>query len=151
WGLLQAVAVMAALVLPAAAQCLGQQFLPSRAAGVQRLPAVKAEWSQDPAVQPASYYDTAQSAPGCEQAPPSPPPSPGCDQGAPPPPPPAGCQQGAPNATPSPSLPQCCCECCPDCCCAPCKCPEKAAPCLPCPRINLINPSWNLLIGGWLE
>lgn len=37
---------------------------------------------------------------------------------------------------------------CADCCCWPCECPCPLAPCLPCPRINLVNPCWNLLVGG---
>jgi hypothetical protein len=39
------------------------------------------------------------------------------------------------------------CPCC-DCCCWPCECPCPPAACLPCPRINLINPCWQLLVGG---
>src|SRR5262245_13451668 len=50
------------------------------------------------------------------------------------------------GCAPSPS--PCCCGCCG---CWPCQCPECPAPCFPCPRINLANPSWNLLIGGALE
>ncbi|HEX5103024.1 MAG TPA: hypothetical protein VFV87_04395 [Pirellulaceae bacterium] len=37
---------------------------------------------------------------------------------------------------------------CADCCCWPCECPCPPAACLPCPRINLINPCWQLLVGG---
>ena len=37
---------------------------------------------------------------------------------------------------------------CPCCHCAPCECPCPPAACLPCPRINLINPCWQLLVGG---
>lgn len=39
----------------------------------------------------------------------------------------------------------CPCTCCH---CAPCECPLPAAECLPCPRINLLNPSWQLLVTG---
>jgi hypothetical protein len=38
--------------------------------------------------------------------------------------------------------------CCSDCCCWPCECPCSPAACLPCPRINLINPCWQMLVGG---
>lgn len=42
-----------------------------------------------------------------------------------------------------------CADCpCPGCRCAPCECPCPPAACLPCPRINLINPCWQLLVGG---
>lgn len=37
---------------------------------------------------------------------------------------------------------------CDHCHCAPCECPCPPAACLPCPRINLINPCWQLLVGG---
>jgi hypothetical protein len=37
---------------------------------------------------------------------------------------------------------------CSGCCCWPCECPCPPAPCFPCPRVNLINPCWQLLIGG---
>jgi hypothetical protein len=37
---------------------------------------------------------------------------------------------------------------CPCCHCAPCECPCPPAACLPCPRINLINPCWQMLVGG---
>jgi hypothetical protein len=37
---------------------------------------------------------------------------------------------------------------CPCCCCAPCQCPLPPADCLPCPRINLANPAWQMLVGG---
>jgi hypothetical protein len=37
---------------------------------------------------------------------------------------------------------------CPCCHCAPCQCPCTPAECLPCPRINLLNPCWQLLVGG---
>src|SRR5262245_40871723 len=37
---------------------------------------------------------------------------------------------------------------CPCCHCAPCECPCPPAACLPCPRINLVNPCWQLLVGG---
>lgn len=37
---------------------------------------------------------------------------------------------------------------CCDCCCFPCECPLPPAACLPCPRINLLNPSWQLLVTG---
>lgn len=40
---------------------------------------------------------------------------------------------------------------CPRCHCARCQCPECPAPCDECPRINLINPAWRLMITGWLE
>jgi hypothetical protein len=39
----------------------------------------------------------------------------------------------------------CPCACCH---CAPCECPLPPAACLPCPRINLINPSWQMLVTG---
>jgi len=54
------------------------------------------------------------------------------------------------ESQPTPSCPTCC-DVCPQCRCSQCQCPERPAPCLPCPRINLANPSWNLLIGGYLE
>jgi hypothetical protein len=37
---------------------------------------------------------------------------------------------------------------CCDCRCFPCECPLPPAACLPCPRINLLNPSWQLLVTG---
>jgi hypothetical protein len=40
------------------------------------------------------------------------------------------------------------CPCCPGCRCFPCECPLPPAECLPCPRVNLINPNWQLLVGG---
>ena len=61
---------------------------------------------------------------------------------------------GAPPTTSVTATPTCPaampCENCPcaDCCCWPCECPCPPAPCLPCPHINLINPCWNLLVGG---
>jgi hypothetical protein len=46
-----------------------------------------------------------------------------------------------------PSTSTCC-----NCCCNPCQClcPEPAAPCQPCPRVNNINPAWSLILGGWI-
>src|SRR5262245_40640450 len=40
------------------------------------------------------------------------------------------------------------CNDCPCCHCAPCECPCEPAACLPCPRINLVNPCWQMLVGG---
>jgi len=55
-----------------------------------------------------------------------------------------------PHLAPSPVLGQPPCADCPcNCChCAPCECPCPPAACLPCPRINLVNPCWQLLVGG---
>ena len=39
---------------------------------------------------------------------------------------------------------------CPCCLCAPCQCPCPPAECLPCPRVNLLNPCWQMLVGGAL-
>lgn len=55
---------------------------------------------------------------------------------------------GTPPATACPAAMPCDNRPCADCCCWPCECPCPPAPCLPCPRINLINPCWNLLVGG---
>src|SRR5262245_44583393 len=46
-----------------------------------------------------------------------------------------------------------CDDCGANCCCGciSCECPEQPAPCLPCPRVNNDNPSWNLVLGGVLE
>jgi len=51
---------------------------------------------------------------------------------------------GPPPAAPQ-ADPGCPCPCCH---CAPCECPCPPAACLPCPRINLINPCWQMLVGG---
>lgn len=40
---------------------------------------------------------------------------------------------------------------CRNCGCADCQCPEAPAEALPVPRINLANPSWQLLVGGTME
>jgi hypothetical protein len=41
-------------------------------------------------------------------------------------------------------------NCCPRCHCMCCMCPEPAKPCDPCPRVNNLNPAWNLVLGGWV-
>jgi hypothetical protein len=55
---------------------------------------------------------------------------------------PATNKELCPAEMPGPDCP------CPDCCSWPCQCPCPPAACLPCPRINLINPCWQLLVGG---
>jgi hypothetical protein len=104
-----------------------QDLTPARA--LELLPPVASPPpTADGRILPVSFYQPAPSNEPCIGLPPPPPISPGD------------------------ALEPCCpCDPCSQCRCAPCTCPEQPAACLPCPRINLINPSWQLLLTGWLE
>jgi hypothetical protein len=124
WILLTVVACGAVLPDRASGQSLGMELLPPVDA-VIRPAAYEDYFDVQSAVDPQAGNPTLAAAPAGT-----------------PPADPTTAGNACPPAVPCANCP------CADCCCWPCECPCPPAPCLPCPRINLINPCWNLLVGG---
>ncbi len=55
------------------------------------------------------------------------------------------------DATQNPTAPQSSTDASCPCCCPSCECPQKPAPCLPCPHVSTLSPYWNVNIFGAVQ